>query len=107
MTTNYNIQTGRLYDNNGANFDITVILNWPKASDYENANDIIGPNLIDFYFGDTDERTTESYVNQFVEKQNNFKKLLTKLYALKALTPDDSEIDEQIEFVKNQIVQLY
>lgn len=107
METNYSIQTGRLFDAHGANFDITVILNWPTYDDYENATGIIGPNLVDFYFGDTNDSDTDYYVKQFVEKQNNFKKLLDKLYNLKALTPDDVELDEQIEFIKNQIVHIY
>lgn len=105
--TTTNIQTGRLFDSDGKNFDITVILNWPTYDDYDNATDIIGPNLVDFYFGDENEKITASYTRQFVEKQTNFRKLLDKLYSLKALCPDDTEIDEQIEFVKNQIVTVW
>ena len=105
--TTTNIQTGRLFDRDGKNFDITVILNWPTNDDYDNATDIIGPNLVDFYFGDENENDTDYYVRQFVEKQNNFRNLLEKLYRLKADCPDDTELDEQIEFVKNQIVTVW
>jgi hypothetical protein len=105
--TTTNIQTGRLFDSDGKNFDITVILNWPTYDDYESTTDIIGPNLVDFYFGDENENDTNYYVRQFVEKQANFRKLLDKLYSLKALCPDDTEIDEQIKFVKNQIVTVW
>ena len=105
--TTTNIQTGRLFDNDGKNFDITVILNWPTNDDYENSTDIIGPNLVDFYFGDENKNDTDYYTRQFVEKQTNFRKLLDKLYSLKAICPDDTEIDEQIEFVKNQIVTVW
>lgn len=107
---NYNIQTGRLFDKNGKNFDITVILNFPTQSDYENCTNIDNfpsVNLIDFYFGDTNDRDTESYVNLFVEKQNRFKKLYTKLLELNALYPDDSDIKEQIDFVNSLIVELH
>ena len=106
----YNIQTGRLYDKAGKNFDITVILNFPTQTDYDNCtsiDDFPSVNLIDFYFGDMNERDTENYVNQFVEKQNKLKKLYTKLLELKSICPDDSEITEQIDFVKSLIVQLH
>ena len=101
-----NIQTGYLYDQYGKKFDISVILNFPTDDDYDN-DDFPSTNLIDFYFGEPNDETTNEYVTLFVEKQNKFKKLLEKLYSLKALCPDDSDIDEQIEFVKNQIVQLH
>lgn len=105
----YNIQTGRLYDENGKNFDITVILNFPTQSDYDNCTGIDNfpsVNLIDFYFGDTNDRDTETYVNQFVEKQNKLRKLISTLIDLS--TPDnESTISEQIEFVKSLIVQLH
>jgi hypothetical protein len=41
----------------------------------------------------------------FTEEQ--FEKLLTKLYNLKSICPDDNEINEQIEFVKSLIVKLH
>jgi hypothetical protein len=53
------------------------------------------------------DRDTEIYVDQFIEKQNKLKNLYTKLLELKALCPDDSEITEQIDFVKSLIVQLH
>ena len=106
----YNIQTGRLYDKAGKNFDITVIVNFPTQSDYDNCtsiDDFPSVNLIDFYFGDMNDQDTEKYVNQFIEKQNKLKKLYTKLLELKSICPDDSEITEQIDFVKTLIVQLH
>jgi hypothetical protein len=105
--TNTHYQLGRLVTSDNKKYDIAVILNWPTEADYENANDIIGPNLVDFYFGDYDDRYTAEYVESFIEKQNKYKKLLEKLCSLKAICPDDTEIDEQIEFVKAQIVEIY
>lgn len=105
-----NIQTGYLYSTDGKKFDVSVILNFPTEADYENCtglDDFPGVNLIDFYFGTPNERDTETFVVKFVEKQQKFEKLLAKLYNLKAANPDDTEIDEQIEFVKSQIVKLY
>lgn len=102
-----NFDTGYLFDSNGKKYDISVILNWPTESDWNNTDDVIGPNLIDFYFGEPDNKTSERYYDRFVERQNKLKSLLNKLYSLKALCPDDTEIDEQIEFVKSLIVKLY
>jgi hypothetical protein len=105
-----NIQTGRLIDHDGKTFDITVILNFPTESEYENAAtlaDFPCVNLVDFYFGDTNDRDTETYVKLFVEKQTKLQTLLNKLYSLKACCPDDTEINEQIEFVKSLIVKIH
>lgn len=105
-----NIQTGYLYSTDGKKFDVSVILNFPTEAEYENCtglDDFPSVNLIDFYFGEPNDGDTETYVKQFIEKQNKFRKLLRKLCDLKALLPDDTEIDEQIEFVKSQIVDLH
>lgn len=105
-----NIQTGYLFDENGKKFDVSVILNFPTETDYENAtgiDDFPSVNLIDFYFGEPNDDDTETYVNQFIEKQQKFEKLLNKLYNLKIVCPDDTEIDEQIDFVKSQLVVLH
>lgn len=105
-----NIQTGYLYTTDGKKFDISVILNFPTKTEYDNCTGIDNfpsVNLIDFYFGTPNDRDTKTFVVQFIEKQQKFEKLLTKLYTLKSANPDDTEIDEQIEFVKSQIVKLH
>ncbi len=105
-----NIQTGYLFTTDGKKFDVSVILNFPTEAEYDNCtgfDDFPCVNLIDFYFGEPNESYTTEYVDQFVEKQQKFEKLLNKLYNLKALCPDDTEIDEQIEFVKAQLVKLH
>jgi hypothetical protein len=105
-----NIQTGYLFTTDGKKFDISVVLNFPTKDEYENCtglDDFPSVNLIDFYFGTPNDSDTETFVKRFVEKQNQFKSLLNKLYNLKIVCPDDSEIDEQIEFVKTQIVTLH
>jgi hypothetical protein len=110
MDNNYNIQTGYLFTTDGKKFDISVILNFPTETDYENCtriDDFPSVNLIDFYFGEPNDPDTYYYVNQFIEKQNKLQKLLSKLYDLKSKFPDDTEINEQIEFVKSQIVKLH
>ncbi len=107
---NYNIQTGRLYDESGKNFDITVILNFPTQSDYEKStsiDDFPSVNLIDFYFGKTNDQDTEQFVNQFIEKQEKLHKLISKLTDLSIRLSDPSELDEYIEFVKSLIVQIH
>ena len=106
LINNYNIQTGYLFDTDGKKFDISVIVNFPTDDDYDN-DEFPETNLIDFYFGTPDDKTSEYYLKQFIEKQNKLQKLLTKLYELKSKLPDDTEINEQIEFVKSQIKQLH
>jgi hypothetical protein len=105
-----NIQTGYLFTTDGKKFDVSVILNFPTKDEYENCtglDDFPSVNLIDFYFGTPNDSDTETYVKQFVDRQSKFETLLNKLYNLKIVCPDDSEIDEQIEFVKSQIVKLH
>lgn len=109
MANNYNIQTGRLFDHDGKTFDITVILNFPTKADYEAAtclDDMPSVNLIDFYFGDTNDRDTEHYVEQFVEKQAKLRKLISKLIDL-STADNESELAEHIDFVKSLIVTMH
>ena len=103
---NYNIQTGYLFDTDGKKFDVSVILNFPTNESYK-SDEFPETHLIDFYFGTPNDSDTEYYVNRFIEKQNKLQKLLSKLYDLKSKNPDDTEINEQIEFVKSQIVKLH
>ena len=104
---------GYLYSMDGKKYDISVVFSWPTEADYEkfdksgNWEDFPGPKLVDFYFGEPNDRDTETYVNQFVEKQNKFRKLAEKLLTLVATNPDDAELREQYEFVQSQIVELY
>ena len=105
-----NIQTGYLFSETGKKFDISVILNFPTNESYNDPNstdDDLSVNLIDFYFGTPNDLDTETFVKQFIEKQNKFKTLLQKLYSLKSICPDDNEINEQIDFVKSLLVQLH
>jgi hypothetical protein len=109
MLNNYNIQTGYLIDNDDKAFDVSVILNFPTEADYDNCtslSDFPSVNLIDFYFGDTNDRDTEHYVNQFVEKQAKLRKLISTLIDL-STDENESEIAEQLEFVKSLIVDLH
>jgi hypothetical protein len=110
LNNNFNIQTGYLFDTDGKKFDVSVILNFPTETDYENCtglDEFPSVNLIDFYFGTPNDSDTDYFVNKFIEKQNKLQKLLTKLYDLKSKNPDDTEINEQIEFVKSQIIKLH
>lgn len=102
-----NFDTGYLYSTDGKKYDISVVFNFPTEKDWNETDDLLGPNLIDFYYGEPNDRDSEYYFDKFVVKQNQFKSLLNKLYNLKIVCPDDSELDEQIEFVKSQIVKLY
>lgn len=109
MANNYNIQTGRLYDESGKNFDITVILNFPTKADYQAAaslHDFPSVNLIDFYFGEPNDHDTEQYVEQFIEKQKKLKKLVRMLLDM-STDDNEAEIAEHLEFLKSLIVQMH
>lgn len=106
-TDGTNYQLGKLYNSDGKQYDITVILNLNPTAFNDDTDDDQTIRLIDFYFGDQDDRYTAEFVKQYIEKQNKFKKLLSKLSDLKVQNPDDNEIDEQIEFIKSQIHKLY
>ena len=109
METNYNIQTGRLFDEDGKQFDITVILNFPTEADHAAAtclDDMPMVNLIDFYFGDTNDNDTEWYLNQFIEKQKKLKKLVRLLLDM-STDDNEAEIAEHLEFLKSLIVQMH
>ena len=110
MLNNYNIQTGYLYSTDGKKFDVSVILNFPTEAEYENCtglDDFPGVNLIDFYFGEPNDRDTDRYVNQFVDRQSKFHDLYQKLLELLAVNPDDPDLRNHIDFVKSQIVKLH
>ena len=109
MENTYNIQTGRLFDADGKQFDITVILNFPTQADYAAAtclDNMPSVNLIDFYFGDTNDGDTEHYVEQFIEKQKKLKKLVRMLLDM-STEENEAEIAEHLEFLKSLIVQMH
>lgn len=109
MENTYNIQTGRLFDENGKQFDITVILNFPTQADWNAStclDDVPMVNLIDFYFGDTNDGDTEHYVEQFIEKQKKLKKLVRLLLDM-STDDNEAEIAEHLEFLKSLIVQMH
>lgn len=104
-----NIQTGYLFTTDGKKFDVSVILNFPNEADYENCslNNFPETNLVDYYFGEPNDRDTERYVKQFVDRQTKFENLYQKLLELFAANPDDTEIRDQIDFVKSLIVDIH
>jgi hypothetical protein len=102
-----NIQTGYLYTTDGKKFDVSVILNFPNEADYENLDDFPSTNLVDFYFGEPNDRDTDRYVNQFVDRQSKFNDLYQKLLELLAANPDDPDLRNHIDFVKSQIVKIH
>ena len=105
-----NIQTGRLFDEDSKSYDITVILNFPTQAELDNpdsTDEEVTVNMVDFYFGDTNDNDTNWYVDQFVQKQAGFQKLHSKLLELLAANPDDPDLREQIDFVKSLIVKIH
>jgi hypothetical protein len=103
--TNTTYQIGHLFDDDGKSYDITVITNWPETFDFD--DDDCSVKLIDFYFGDYDERTTDSYIDQFIKRQNQIKKSIEYLEKLKSIDPTDTEIDTTIKSLKSMVVKLF
>lgn len=89
--------------------DMTIIMNWPDDSAYDNckSEDFPCPTLINFYFGDPDERYTEDYIKDFIDRQSKIKSTISLLEQLKGLQPDNKEIDDSIECLKSLVVKLY
>jgi predicted PolB exonuclease-like 3'-5' exonuclease len=102
--TNTTYQIGKLVDNDGKSFDITVITNWTKTFDPDDDN---WTNLIDFYFGDYNESTTDYYINRFIERQKHLIKSIEYLEKLKSIDPTDTEIDTTINCLKSLVVKLH
>ena len=69
-----NYKVGRLFSEDGKNFDIAVVMNWPTEEDYEKAeaSELPGPSIAGFYFGDTDKDYTFDCINQFIDIQDKF-----------------------------------
>ena len=53
-------EVGRLYDFDGATFDMCVITKWDY--NFESA-----PKIINYYFGDYDKATTDEYIDMYLE----------------------------------------
>lgn len=100
-----NIQTGYLFDESGKKFDISVILNFPTETDYDNCtgiDDFPETHLIDFYFGTPNKSDTNQFVNDFIEKQNKIQQTINTLQSL-----NNPELDNSINFLKTLLVELH
>ena len=61
-------EVGRLFDFDGRDYDLNVIIQFP---DYANEEDTeLEVKLIDFYFGDYDQETTDGYIDQYMMNNN-------------------------------------
>ena len=103
---------GKLHTVDGKNFDITVILNTNPNDFLDDDTDDDSPlRIIDFYYGDPDNRYTKKSVEQFIEKQNKLKQTYEFLKNVKQLYTDcdldSSVVDEHLEIIKTLIVPLY
>ena len=96
-------QLGRLVDMEGADYDITIIMNWPDTFDEEDCT-----KIIDFYFGEPYDTFNKQYVEQFIDKQNKIKQSINQLELLVQLKPQlGLFLSSSIELLKSQLVKLY
>jgi hypothetical protein len=66
--TGKKFDVGRLFDSDGRTYDINVILKWDEENDFEQS-----PVIIDYYLGDYDKESTDSYIEQFLKNQEHLK----------------------------------
>ena len=97
-------QIGYLFDSEGKSFDITVITNWTKTFD---PDDERWTNLIDFYFGDYSESITDSYIDQFIEQQEQITKAIAYLERLKLIDPTVTDINTTIKSLRSMLIELH
>lgn len=99
-------QIGQLVDDEGRSYDISVITNWPELDeDSDDADESV--KVIDFYFGEYDKQITDSFIDQFIEKQNQIKKSIEYLEKLKTLNAADADIYTTIDCLKAMLVKLF
>ena len=95
--TGKHFEVGRLLDFDGKTFDINVITKWDEENDFEQS-----PIIIDYYFGDYDKKTTDDYIDMFIEKQKYLKSSVPYLKA-KLLMDGDRMKPEEVEELKKAI----
>lgn len=109
--TGKEFEVGRLVDGKGKTYDINVIMKWDTEHDFNQ-----DPILVDYYFGDPEAEYTDDYIDMFIEKQNQLRKVVKHLENQKKINQDfltdsdeiefDKMLDEMIKTVKSLITDL-
>jgi hypothetical protein len=104
-------EVGRLIDGEGKTYDINVIMKWDTEHDFDQS-----PVLIDYYFGDPESDYNNKYIDMFIERRNQLRKVVKHLESQKKINQDfltdsdetefDKMLDEMIETVKSLITDL-
>jgi hypothetical protein len=104
--TGVEYEVGRIIDFDGKTFDMCVIMKWDTEKFEES------PVIIDYYFGEYDKETTDDYIDQYLENQNQLKKSVKRmsdelLVNRDVMEPEDvQDLEKTIESVTNMISNL-
>lgn len=90
-----------------SDFDMCVITKWDVENNYEK-----GPVIIDYYFGEYDEESTDDYIDEYLKKIEGLKdglKFLKDEYLINCVDGDFMEPDQKkklensIDIIKSMI----
>ena len=100
-------EIGRLVDPDGSAYDINVIVKFDEENNFEQS-----PVVIDYYFGDYDQKDTDYYIDKYLEKQDTLKSALKfledKLLVDESfMDPEDvTELKKTIQSVKDMTTDI-
>lgn len=103
--TGQEFEVGRLFDFDGKTYDINVITKWDIENDFEQS-----PVIVDYYFGELEKDTTDSFIEQFLKQQESLKKAVRYLEhtdTYEFLTDTErAELRDTIKSLKQMITDL-
>lgn len=97
----------RLIDLDGKSHDINVITKWDEENDFEQS-----PVLVDYYFGDPSTKDTDTFIDEFIKRQNCLKTAVKFLEGKRLVDHEYMEeedlrsLDDTINGLKNMITNL-
>jgi hypothetical protein len=103
--TNTTYEIGRLFDTDGKTYDINVITKWDEEHDFEQS-----PVIVDYYFGDLEDDTTDCCIETFLKRQKYLKSSLKYLEGKlmvdeEYMEPEEiDELKQSIECIKEMII---
>lgn len=105
--TGQEFEVGRLFDFDGKTYDINVITKWDIENDFDQS-----PIIIDYYFGEPEKDTTDSFIEQFLKQQESLKKAVKYLEDKYVVDHDfmtkaeQTDLTETIKSLRQMITDL-
>jgi hypothetical protein len=84
-----------------SDFDMTIITKWPDYNSIDDDDDITGPVIIDYYFGEYDPEATDYYIDRYLQKQESLAE------ALELFKHRDQWSNQSVDELYNVIKELY